>query len=152
MAPTQLRLVNETTEATTPDAMRRLFDHWVFMMGKNPRRCALGPERRKVIGKALSLYDEETLQLAIEGCASSAYHAGDNDRDTPYNDLELIFRNEKYVERFATMGEQLRIKAANEAARSLAQASTPVPVMDEAQAKRQRDRLRELAQRLRKGC
>jgi len=152
VAPTQLRLVNETTEAPTPDAMRRLFEHWVFMMGKNPRRCALGPERRKVIGKALALYDEETLQLAIEGCASSAYHAGDNDRDTPYNDLELIFRNEKYVERFATMGEQLRTKAANEAERTRAQASAPVPEMDEAQAKVQRDRLRELAQRLRRGA
>jgi hypothetical protein len=97
------------------DAVERLFEHWVFMFGKNPRRCALGRVRRKVITEALALYDEETLEMAIEGCASSAWHAGENDRGKEFNDIELIFRNEAKVERFAEDGEQLRARAAEEA-------------------------------------
>lgn len=104
------------------DPVQRLFDHWVFMLGKNPKRCALGPTRRKVIAAALALYDEETLELAIEGCAASAFHAGENDRGKAYDDLELIFRNEAKVETFAADGEKLRDRAAAEM-----RPATPLP-------------------------
>lgn len=112
----QLKLVDVAApEAVSPE--ERVFAHWVWMMGKAPRRTVLGPERRKVLRRALELYDVETLMLAIEGCAGSAWHAGDNDRGTAYNDLELILRNERNVERFADMGEQLRAKAMRQAQR-----------------------------------
>lgn len=88
----------------------RVFEHWVLMMGKSARRCALGPTRRRVIERALALYDEETLQLAIEGCAASAWHAGQNDRGKAFNDLELILRDEKHIEGFASDGEELRLR------------------------------------------
>ena len=96
--------------STTDDGRvcERLFTHWVFILEKNPKRCALGPARRKLIGQALALYDEETLRLAIEGCASSAWHAGHNDGGTEYQDLGLIFRDGARVERFAAMGTALR--------------------------------------------
>jgi hypothetical protein len=98
----------------------RIFAHWVFMLGK--RRAALGPGRRKAIERMLALYDEETLQLAIEGCAASAWHAGQNDRGRAFDDLELILRDEAHVERFAADGEALRERAEREVARQ-AQAS-----------------------------
>lgn len=148
---TQLRLVTDEQAAPAPDDVRRLFDHWVFMLGKNPKRVALGPERRKVIGRALQLYEVEVLEMAIEGCAASEWHAGENDRGTVYQDIELILRNESHIERFAALGEQLRIKAANDAARARAQASAPVPPQDAAAAAEQRQRLRDLAARLRRG-
>ncbi len=148
----QLKLVDvAAAEALSPE--QRVFDHWVWMMGKAPRRTVLGPERRKVLRRALELYDVETLMLAIEGCAGSAWHAGDNDRGTAYNDLELILRNERNVERFADMGEHLRAKALRQAQRereAQAQASAqPVPELGaEAageDAAKWRERLRALA-------
>lgn len=96
-------------------AVERVFDHWVVMLGK--RRAMLGPTRRRSIERALALYDEETLQLAIEGCAASAWHAGQNDRGRAFDDLELILRDEAHVERFAADGEALRERAARELAR-----------------------------------
>lgn len=96
------------THRAGDQAMQRVFAHWVFMMEKNAKRCALGPTRRRAIQKALALYDEETLLLAIEGCAASAFHRGENDRDKPFDDLELILRDEAHIERFAEDGERLR--------------------------------------------
>lgn len=42
--------------------VERIFEHWVFMMGKKPQRCALGPSRRKVVAAALALYDEAHVE------------------------------------------------------------------------------------------
>lgn len=116
MALAQLKLVG-VEQADDRPAEQRVFDHWVVMMGRNPRRTVLGPERRRALRRALELYDVDTLMLAIEGCACSAWHAGENDRGTAYNDIELIVRNERNVERFAEMGERLRERARVQAQR-----------------------------------
>lgn len=151
MVARQLRLVTDEQPAPATDEVQRLFDHWVFMLGKNPKRVALGPTRRKVIVRALQLYASEVLEMAIEGIAASEWHAGENDRCTAYQDIELVLRNEATIERFAAMGEALRIQAANAAARERAQASAPVPPVDAAAAEAQRQRLREFAARRRAG-
>jgi len=149
---TQLRLVADEQSAPAQDDVRRLFDHWVFMLGKNPKRVALGPERRKVINRALQLYDVDVLEMAIEGCAASEWHAGENDRGTVYQDIELILRNEANVERFATLGERLRTRVANDAARMRAQASAPMPSEQDAKAvEEHRTRMRDLAAKMRRG-
>lgn len=130
-------------------AAEQVFDHWVFMLAKNPRRCAFGPTRRRAVEKALALYELETLLLAIEGCAASAWHAGQNDRDRAFDDLELILRDEKHIEGFAAEGERLRdrmaaalaARAQREAQAEQEVAATPSP---EALA-RERDHLRKLA-------
>lgn len=132
--------------------VERVFDHWVFMLGKNPKVCALGPKRRQAIDRALRLYDEGVLLLAIEGCAASAWHNGDNDRDRAFNDIELILRDEAHVERFAADGEQLRALAARRAERErqrLAAAQAPAMQADTVQADEDRDRLRRLAKAIR---
>lgn len=152
MAGRQLRLVTDEPAVATSDDVRRLFDHWVFMLGKNPKRVALGPERRKVITRALQLYDVDVLEMAIEGCAASEWHAGENDRGASYQDIELILRNEAHVERFAALGERLRIRVANDAARARAQASAPVPPHDAAAAEEHRQRMFAMAKRMRGGA
>lgn len=138
-----------SSPAAEPDKTpaERVFDHWVYMLGRNPRRTALGPARRKVIDRALGLYDEETLLLAIEGCAASAWHAGDNDRGRAFNDVELILRDEPHIERFAADGEALRARLHR---RMAAQASNVQPLVqpDPAQAAAARQALRELAARM----
>lgn len=151
MVARQLRLVTEEQPVPASDDVQRLFDHWVFMLGKNPKRVALGPVRRKVIAKALQLYDFEVLEMAIEGLAASEWHAGDNENGTVYQDIELVLRNEAHIERFSAKGEALRIQVANAAARERSQASAPVPPADAAAAEAHRQNLRAFAARKRAG-
>jgi hypothetical protein len=150
MAVRQFKIVGTThahESANERTAAERVFDHWVWMLGKNPRRTALGPVRRKAIERALGLYDEETLMLAVEGCAASKWHAGENDREREFTDLELILRDEAHVERFAADGERLREQAER---RRRAQASAPQVVsiasaQDPAAIQAAREALRALA-------
>ena len=128
------------------DPVQEVFAHWVFMLGKNPKVCALGESRRKAIRKALALYDIETIMLAIEGCASSPFHNGENDRHTSYNDLTLILRDEQHVEKFAEMGEALREKAAR---RQAAASTEPSVVVDAEELKATREKLKAMAARSR---
>lgn len=142
----QLAVVPGAQEMAERTVVERIFDHWVYMLGKNARRTALGPTRRRAIERALELYDEETLLLAIEGCAASAWHAGENDRRRPFDDLELILRDEAHVERFADWGQRLRdrLAARDEAAQKVA----PIVEPDAAAVAAQRERLREAAARI----
>lgn len=132
--------------------IERVFAHWVYMLGRHPGRVALGPKRRAVIERALGLYDEETLLLAVDGCAASRWHAGENDRGRAFNDLELILRDEAHVERFAEDGERLRQRAERELRRREAEAralaSGEVVELDVAGAAAAREKLRELQREL----
>lgn len=145
----QLKLVGadpcSAAAQTTPS--ERVFQHWVFMLHKNPRRCALGPTRRRAIDRALQLYDEDTLLLAIEGCAASPWHAGENDRDREFNGIELILRDEAHIERFAEDGERLRDRAAKVLASRHADSAVEsiAPVLDAAEVQRLRENLRAVA-------
>lgn len=143
-----LKVMPQAHDAALPDRtpVERVFDHWVFMLGKHPRRTALGPTRRRSIERALALYDEETLLLAIEGCASSAWHAGDNDRGRAFDDLELILRDEAHIERFAELGQKLRDRLRDRDAQ--ARAVVPIATPDAAAVAEQRERLRQAAARL----
>lgn len=154
MAVRQLR-INDTDGVQTPapeaTPAEEVFAHWVWMLGKNPRRTAMGPKRRRVIEIALGLYETETLLLAIEGCAASKWHAGENDREREFTDIELILRDEAHVERFAADGERLRERALR--AQALRQQPTadvlPMqPQPDAATVQAQREALRAMAARM----
>ena len=127
-------------------AVERVFEHWVFMLGKHPQRTALGPKRKRAIEGALALYDEEVLLLAIEGCAASAWHAGENDRGRPFDDLELILRDEPHVERFAEAGQRLRDRLREREARERAVA--PIAPQDPEAIAAARQLVREAAARM----
>jgi hypothetical protein len=139
------------TAASAQDktAVERVFDHWVFMLHKHPRRTALGPQRRRAIERALALYEEETLLLAVEGCAASAWHAGENDRGRAFDDIELILRDEPHVERFAEAGQRLRDRLREREAAARARAEVPaIALGDEAAIAAVREQVRAAAARL----
>ncbi len=50
-------------------------------------------------------YTAEDLKAAIAGCAADAFYAGENDRKTRYDTLEVILRNGSNVERFRDMSK-----------------------------------------------
>jgi hypothetical protein len=147
----QVVTTDDSTRETTPE--QRIFAHWVFMLHKRPTRTALGPSRRRAIKSALELYDEDTLLLAIDGCAASAFHRGDNDRNREFCDLTLILRDEAHIERFAGEGEALHEQAEALERKAAGHAAEVVPITPEQSATPEqiaadRQRLRDLAARL----
>lgn len=76
----------------------QVFEHWRVTL-RHPKARAT-PERKRIIAKALKTYTVEECQRAITGCSRSPHHMGQNDRNTRYDDLELILRDAKHLEGF----------------------------------------------------
>lgn len=122
MANPQLRLVQEAPPGmnlTTTDSARRVFEHWLFVNGRNPRRCKMGPTRRMAIQAALAMgYDTDTLMAAVEGMAADpldavggeSQAARDRMRDA-MREIEWLMAREARIERWAEKGDALRAQA-----------------------------------------
>ena len=95
----------EETLSGTPDLESKLtddefqvFEHWRVTL--NHPKAKPTAERKRLIAKQLKVYPREDLQRAIDGCAKSPHHMGQNDRNMRYDDLELILRDAKHIEQF----------------------------------------------------
>lgn len=75
-----------------------LFDIWKVTMNKP--RAKLDNKRRELIKNKLKDFTFEDLREAIIGCSNSTFHMGNNDRNTAYNDLSLILRDNAKIETF----------------------------------------------------
>jgi hypothetical protein len=76
-----------------------VFAHWQAVM--DHATAKLTPGRRKCIDARLrDGYTPDQLKQAVDGCKSSAYHQGGNDRQAVYDDLTLICRSGEKVEQF----------------------------------------------------
>uniref|UniRef100_A0A6M3M057 Uncharacterized protein n=1 Tax=viral metagenome TaxID=1070528 RepID=A0A6M3M057_9ZZZZ len=86
--------------------VERLFQFWLDIMGKNPKRTVLSTKRRRKIEDRLKEgWDdpERMIRDAIKGCYHSDFHMGrgrHSSRRKTYNDLELICRDAEHVEAF----------------------------------------------------
>ena len=79
--------------------MNEIFNHWQLVM--NHPRAKIDAKRQRAIKKALDLgYSIDDLKLAIDGCASTPFNMGENDRRQVYDDITLIFRDADHIERF----------------------------------------------------
>jgi uncharacterized protein YdaU (DUF1376 family) len=88
-----------TNKTYTSNDVERLFDYWSFVMSKKSPK--LTTKRKACITARLNEgYTIDQLTMAIEGCAASAYHMGQNDGGTRYDDLTLICRSGDKVESF----------------------------------------------------
>ena len=83
-----------------------LFKFWTEVMSKPGAK--LSPKRKARIEWALKEYGDERARKAIIGCASSAFHMGENEHGKRFDDLELIFRNSEKFESFEALGEKAR--------------------------------------------
>ena len=88
------------TPETDDDRVQLVYQHWVAALGKQ-RSKLTGSRRRKVLARIREGYTVQELCDAIDGCARSRYHMGDNDSGKRYDDLELICRSGSKVEQFA---------------------------------------------------
>lgn len=85
--------------ASVPKAqIQEIFDYWKTAMSKP--RPVLDIKRARDIGWAIAMYGMDGAREAIDGCKASPFHMGENDRETSYNDITLIFRDAEHVERF----------------------------------------------------
>lgn len=81
--------------------MARLFEHWQRVHG-HPN-AKLDGKRRRAIERALKSHGEAMVRAAIDGCAKSPFHKGQNDRGQVYDDLTLILRDASKIESFAAL-------------------------------------------------
>ena len=96
--PATLPAVKEKPKAN--DDVQRIFDYWCHIMKKG-KGAKLTPKRKKNIEARLKQgYSVDYIAKAIEGCAASEYHMGNNDTGTIYNDIELICRYGEKLESF----------------------------------------------------
>lgn len=138
-------------QAQTADPVRRVFEHWVDLNGRQIRRCKLGPDRRGAIAGALAMgYDEDDLMLAIEGHACDPMEwARDDEARRAYRDLDWLMQREKRIEAAIERGEALRERLTEletqAAAASAAPAQPEAPTLTPEQVAEKRRKLRELA-------
>lgn len=100
-----------------PESVAAVFNYWRDIMGHSRARMDLA--RAKVIRARLADgYSPDDLMLAVDGCAASAFHMGENDRQTRYDSISLILRDADHTDKFIAIGEQARrMIAAREARR-----------------------------------
>lgn len=78
-----------------------IFSYWCEVMRKCPSKSKLTTKRKKAVDARLKEgYMAEDIKQAILNCSQSPFHMGKNDRQTFYNDLELICRSGEKLESF----------------------------------------------------
>jgi len=110
-----LALEEPKTGADAPASARaggvvvELFKHWQRVHG-HPQ-AKLDAKRRKAIERAVKSHGADVVRAAIDGCAKSAFHKGQNDRGAVYDDLTLILRDASKIESFAALAPKAEPKA-----------------------------------------
>lgn len=82
--------------------VQEIFDYWRSCL--NHPKAILDAKREKAIRARLKEgYTVERIKAAIDGIQRSPHHMGQNDRQTVYDDIELICRSGTNVDKFADM-------------------------------------------------
>jgi hypothetical protein len=81
------------------DDVDRVFAAWIDASGRTGR-TVFTPERRRLIQRQLKNYPVNDLVDAVRGWRHSTHHRGENDRNTVFNDLELLLRDARHIEMF----------------------------------------------------
>jgi hypothetical protein len=81
------------------EEVNEIFNHWKMVMSH--ARAKLDKKRQGKIIAALELgYSVEELLQAINGCATSSWYMGMNDRNHRYDAIDLIFRDADHIDQF----------------------------------------------------
>ena len=94
----ELKTLVEQTRPRDPKP-QEIFSHWQKVM--NHPRAILDDRRKKLINEMLKLgYTADELCEAITGCSYTPHNMGDNDRNTRFDSIEVIFRTAGQIDRF----------------------------------------------------
>ncbi len=92
-----------------------IFEFWKGLLSN--ARSRLDANRKKKINERLrDGYSVEDVKLAIIGCALSDWHRGANDRGARYQDIDLICRDARHLDKFLEIADRegRRIQAERE--------------------------------------
>jgi len=79
--------------------IKEIFQYWQERMNHPNARC--DAKRERLINAMLKIgYSMQNLKDAIDGCARSTWHMGENDRGKVYDDISLILRDASHVDSF----------------------------------------------------
>lgn len=84
--------------AASLSPIETVFEYWKQTL--NHPHAVLTKKRRNAVKSALIDYSVDDMKRAIDGCAVSPWHQGQNDRRMVYDDLELICRSGEKIEAF----------------------------------------------------
>lgn len=88
-----------------------VFNHWVLVMNKGSSTKPTPGRINKIKARLKEGYTVEDLKQAINGCRQDPFSMGDNDRNKPFNDVELICRTGEKVESFIADANKVDIPA-----------------------------------------
>jgi hypothetical protein len=122
----------EQEAAPSEPALDEPLDVWRhYVQAMKPRRESLDDQERRLIRDALKVATLGEVKRAIDGCASSTWHMGQNDKRKAYNKLSQIIRGRRGKE---TTRERIDffIELADKAgvSKSGVQSADPVKVKD----------------------
>lgn len=102
-----------------PDRVYEVFAYWQNVMG-HPKAKLDRKRRDKITHRLKDGYSTDDLMRAIDGCAKSPHHMGQNDRGTVYDDIELICRDAPHVDKFIKLADQPNLSNLSDSARKTA--------------------------------
>jgi hypothetical protein len=107
------KVLTEPTFATltvSEDGPKKVYDHYISVMGKNPKTYDLTPSRRKKLETRFHECVEKTkdelkaielMKVSVDNCADSPFHMGKNENGKKYNDLiDNIFKSYEQMEKW----------------------------------------------------
>lgn len=96
-----IETVGHIVEIDDRSPVTQVFNHWKKVMDK--KHAVLDTSRSQLIVRSLEIYGLQRCLDAIDGCAETPFYMGENDKQTAFNGLSLIFRDAEHVERFYGM-------------------------------------------------
>lgn len=105
MSSSQSRTVTVPSFSTSIVSVKEIFSHWQNQL-KHPKAKLTGSRIKKIQLRLREGYTVEQIKTAIDGCAASPFHRGENDRNEIYDDIELICRDGVKLEKFIAIAER----------------------------------------------
>ena len=97
----------EERPLTTDNRVIEIFHYWCDSMRKNRLTAKMTPKRTKAIRDRLKQgYTMDDIKLAIYNCSQDPWSMGNNDRQKPFNDIELICRSGEKLESYLDAVQQ----------------------------------------------
>lgn len=84
------------------ESVQEVFAYWQSKLD-HPGAKLTAERQTKIVNRLKDGYTSEQIKKAIDGCASSPFHTGENDQRKRYDDIELICRNGTKLESFIQM-------------------------------------------------
>lgn len=84
--------------------VREVFAYWQSRLNHQQSKLTDG-RQTKIKARLGEGYSVSQIKQAIDGCACSAFHQGENDQRTVYDDITLICRNGEKLENFIRLEE-----------------------------------------------